>query len=205
MKAIAALFFAAMLAAGYSDVLGQAPPGAGDKMLEDRNIKGRSVELERIKKDAAKPDAKNQPQLPAVKFQEIKEDFERIQLAQDNVVTLYTRAKVIDFAKISENAGQINKRGLRLKENLFPPAAKKDGKKSKVAKEAEEIAPPRDMKMLIVDLDNALAAFTGNPMFTNPQVVNADSNAKAQTDLEKVIRLSSVLQQEADKASKQKN
>lgn len=205
MKAIAILFFAAMLGAGYSNVFGQAPPGAGDRSLEDRNIKGRSVELERIKKEAAKADPNNQPQVPALKFQEIKEDFEQIQLSQNNIITAYTKVQVINFAKISENAQEINKRGIRLKDNLFPAVGSKDDKKSKDKKKPEDISMPQDVKTLIIDLDNTLAAFTGNPMFTNPQVVNADSNARAEAELAKIIKLSGALQQEADKASKQKN
>ena len=206
MKTTAILFFSLILAAGHSNVFGQIPPpGAGDKSLEDRNIKGRSLELERIRRDASKPDSKNQPQVPAAKFQEIKEDFEQIQLSQTNIITAYTKVQVIDFAKISENAQEINKRGIRLKANLFPTVGSKDDKKPKDKKKPEEVSMSQDVKTLIIDLDNTLAAFTGNPMFTNPQVVNADSNTKALAELTKLIKLSSSLQQEANKASQQKN
>src|SRR5687767_3228234 len=93
-----------------------APPaGAGDKNLEDRNIKNRSIELERIKRDANKPEKGGQQpeKMPEAKFREIKEDFERIQLSQSDIITAYTKAKEIDFAKISSSADEINRRGTR--------------------------------------------------------------------------------------------
>jgi hypothetical protein len=39
-------------------------------------------------------------------------------------------------------------------------------------------------------------------MFTNPQVVNPDNNAKAHSDLQRLIKLSAAMQQEADKLKK---
>ena len=61
----------------------EAPAGASDAGPADRNIKTRSAELERVKREADKPDAKAQgPAIAAAKFQQIKEDFEALQLRQ---------------------------------------------------------------------------------------------------------------------------
>ena len=199
---------ALFLLVSFSNVSAQRepPPGAGDKNLADRNIKGRSVELERIKREADKPDRKHQEpeKIPEAKFREIKEDFEQIQISQSDIVAAYTKSGVIDFAKISASAEEISKRGLRLKANLFPVVNnKKDDERSRNNKKDVELRPlTQDVKTLIVEMDNTLAAFTGNSIFTNPQVVTPDSNAKAQADLEKLIKLSAALKQEADRAVK---
>lgn len=191
------------------------PPGSSDKNLDDRNVKDRSMELERVKKDAAKADKNKQQseQVSELKFSEIKEDFEKLQMLQNDIIAAYTKSKQIDYAKISNNADGMSKSGTRLKANLFAMVTeeKKDSKKSKEKKKEsnlkEEIktveqALPTDVKTLIVELDNTLAAFVGNPMFTNPQVVNSADNLKAKTDLERLIKLSAALNQEAGKMSK---
>jgi hypothetical protein len=194
-----------VLAIGCSGVYAQAgiaPPGASDKNLENRDIKGRSVELERIRRDADKANQNAQPQqIPKEKFEEIKQDFENIQRLQSEIINAYTMSKQINYAKISDDAGQMNKSSLRLESNLFPVVDKKDKKKSK-EKTVAELPLPQDIKGLIVELDNTLAAFVGNAMFTNPQVVNSADHAKAQADIEKIIRLSAALNQEAEKATK---
>lgn len=211
MKNIIVLVIALVAAGGCLSAPGQVPPpGASDKSLEDRNIKNRSIELERIKRDANKPETGNQEQagkMPAAKFQEIKEDFEQIQLLQSEIITAYTKGKEIDFGKISARAEQINKRGIRLRENLFPPVGENEiSKKTKSGIKNVELPPlPQDVKMLIVEMDNTLAAFTANPIFTNPQVVNPDNNVKAKSDLERLIRLSGALKEAAETASKQKD
>jgi hypothetical protein len=199
------LGLSSVLAIGCSGIYAQvgiAPPGSSDKNLEDRDIKGRSVELERIRRDAGKPDQNAQPQqIPKEKFEEIKQDFENIQRLQNEIITAYTMSKQINYAKISSDAGEINKSSVRLGSNLFPIIDKKDKKKSKENTVADSPIP-QDIKGIIVELDNTLAAFVGNAMFTNPQVVNSADHAKAQADIEKIIRLSAALNQEAEKATK---
>lgn len=205
------IFLCALSASVYGQLM---PPGASDKNLDDRNVKDRSIELDKVKRDAEKSDKNNQQpdQVAELKFKEIKEDFEKIQMMQDAIITGYTKSKQIDYAKISGNAGEINKSGMRLKANLFavaeePKTSKKPKEKKKESNLAEETKVveqplPTDVKTLIVEMDNTLAAFVGNPMFTNPQVVNPAENARAKADLERLIKLSATLNQEADKMSK---
>lgn len=180
-----------------------APPGAGDKTVGDRNIKDRQIELDRVEREAHKSQGKNQPQpepMSAEKFAEVKEDFENLQRQQADIVTAYTNGDKMDRAKISSAASAMNKSGTRLRSNLFTTEedAKKKKKKSKDDEKTVEPAGPQDLKELIVELDNAVGAFVGAPMFTNPQVVNAEANAKTRADLDKVIKLSAELKAAAD-------
>ena len=201
MKSIAMLISVCFFLAAGSIVLCQspAPPGAGDKNLGDRNIKERSIELERVSRDTKKAPAASKEDRE-LQFREIKEDFERIQHSQSEIVARYTKAKTVDYEKISENAEKIQVGGKRLMGNLFPPTEQKKGDK-KVEKLGAPM--PTDVKMLIVDLDNAIGAFTANPMFTNPQVVNVEDNKKAKAELEKIIAVSFALKKESDKLRKQ--
>src|SRR2546423_1152489 len=62
------------------------PPGASDKSLSGDvmpGVKGRSNELERVKRDTEKPEKKNNAEET---FPQIKEDFEQIQLVNSNVL-----------------------------------------------------------------------------------------------------------------------
>lgn len=183
----------------------EAPPGASDKGAMDRGSKDRSIELERIKRDANKPDAKGAsaavPAAPA-KFEEIKEDFEGLQRRQDEILQAYKVGKQVDLDKIASASEQMNRHAIRLEANLFPPAEEKKGKK-KPKKDESAAAPavtlPPNLKALIVEQDNTLAAFVSNPMFTNPQAVNAADNAKAHAELKKLILLTAALKSEAEK------
>ena len=201
MKPITILIGVCFFLAAGSLVSGQsqAPPGAGDKNLSDRNIKDRSIELERVSRDAKKatPLSKQDQER---QFLEIKEDFERIQRSQSEIVDGYTKAKTVDYGKISENAEKIHAGGKRLMVNLFPPTEQKKGDK-KVEKLDAPV--PTDVKLLIVDLDNAIGAFSSNPMFTNPQVVVVEDNKKAKAELEKIIAVSAALKKESDKLKNQ--
>jgi len=182
-----------------------APAGGSDKNLSDRGVKDRSIELERIKREANKPDARNQQPVPApiAKFEEIKEDFEGLQRRQDEILKAYQQGKQIDLAKIAEISALMNKNAIRLEANLFPAVELKKGKKKSKEQEVTEAASPtplpQDTKSLIVEQDNSLASFVSNPMFVNPQVANVNDNAKAHTDLKKLILLTAALKIEAEK------
>ena len=215
MKKIFILTIIIFGAAVFSNVVAQVvPPGSSDKNLDDRNIKDRSIELDKIKRDADRDNRSSLSSDPAtkLKFTEIKEDFEKIQMLQNGIVEAYTKSKQINYSKISANAGDISKSGMRLKGNLFA-AVVEDKKASKKSKKKDSVQTtstedktekplPTDVKSLIVELDNTIVAFTGSPMFTNPKVVSAADNIKAQADLARLIKLSDTLSLEADKTSK---
>ncbi len=188
----------ATVAYGQSDRI--MPAGGGDKNLGGDDIRTRSVEMERIKRDAEAGAAGTANNTPALRFQQIKEDFEKIQFLQDQIITYYTKTKVIDYAKISSNAGEVTKGSTRLKANLFPvtPDEKKNAKKPKIAAAAAD-PTPNDVKTLIVDMDNTLAAFVGNPIFANPKGSSATDNAKARKDLVLLISLSAALKYSAER------
>jgi hypothetical protein len=174
------------------------PAGGSDKNLRDSgtDLKGRSNEIERIVRDAKKPesrarDAKKPETPPVPNFAEIKEDFERIQIINSDL--FQARASKREYGHISESAAEIEKRAIRLQCNLFPP------KSTKPSKENEPVTEDQELKSLLTQLDNLIGSFTQNPMFQNPKVVNPEDSPNAQKDLDAVIKVSARIRNEADR------
>jgi len=173
------------------------PAGGSDKNLRDSSsdLKGRSNEIERIGRDAKKPNSRvadaKPASPPAPNFAEIKEDFERIQIINSDL--FQASASQPDYERISESAAEIHKRAMRLNSNLFPP------KSTKQPKENEPGTEDQDLKSLLTFLDNSIGNFTQNPMFQSSKVVNPQDDTNAQKELDDVIKLSARIRNEADR------
>ena len=188
------------------------PTVSGDKDLRDTNVKSRSVDLERVERDARKneksganPSATKTEDKLAAKYEEIKTDFEQMQMSQDVVIKTYQGTGKIDYGQIGKSALEINKSATRLNSNLFPAAetldAGKEEKKEvkKEVKKEKETKPAKSVRDLIVDLDNAIGSFATSPMFQNLRIVDPAVSAKAKLGLEKIVELSAQLNTEARK------
>ena len=208
LSAICALIFSA---AAVSTISAQsvAPPGSGDKNLGDNNVKTRSIELERVDREAHKPTdspanantaATAAEDRLAVKYGEIKTDYEQMQMSLDATIKAYGSGSDADFAQIGKSALEINGNALRLNANLFPvaPPVATVGEKT-VPKVEKAVKPAKSIREVIVELDNSIGAFTTSPMFQNLRVVDAEVSGKAKTELEKIIELSATLNAEAQK------
>jgi hypothetical protein len=183
-------------AALWSPTLAQQPgppPGAGDRTLRDElpGVKGRSNEIERVKRDAEKPEKK-----PEETFPQIKEDFERIQLVNSNVLQAPAPGSAPDYGRMAEAAAEIKQRAARLKTHLF------GAEPGKQPKEKEDKSQP-ELKSLLSALDAAISAFVNSPIFQNTKVVNPEDSAKAKRDLEDVIKLSGKIGKEAARLKKE--
>lgn len=170
------------------------PPGAGDKNMrnESDELKMRSHEIERIRRDANKP---KDVSTPTPSFPLIKEDFERIQIINSDVIQVDTTKAALDGNVLSAAAAEMKKRAARLKSNLFPAASKEQSK-------MKGPAEPQDMKSLLTALDDAISNFVHSPIFQNTGVVNPQDSEKAEIELEKIIKLSTRLGKEAGEMKK---
>lgn len=186
-----------LAAAFFSNISAQTPPPVtGDKDLRDDNIRMRSTDLERTKRDAEKIGKAPAEKTVKMNFEEIKKDFEQIQNLQTSIVNVYTTGEKIDYAKISEHSENMLKSAVRLNSNLFPPKTDKN-KKEKVNTQTD--TKPKGIKELIVDLDNAIGNFVASPMFQNLSVVDPAVSEKTRADLEQIIKLSDALFHESKK------
>lgn len=109
------------------------PTGGSDKNLRDSasDVKGRSNEMERVKRDIEKTE-KETATGAAPGFSQIKEDFERIQIVNSDTLQV-NAAGPPAYGSIAEAAAEIEKRALRLKTNLFPTKSESNQKRSRQA------------------------------------------------------------------------
>lgn len=198
------MFFAAILvivSIPYSAAVAQdpgPPAGGADRNLRDSasDLKGRSNEMERVSRDAKKPDSRRSENPSAPNFEQIKEDFERIQIINGNVLQAPVPSGGHNYERISESASELNNRAIRLRSNLFPP------KPSKESKEKPPQAEDQDLKSLLTSLDESIYRFTHSPIFQNIKVVTPEDSATAQKDLDAVIKASASIRNEADRRKK---
>jgi hypothetical protein len=187
-----------------------APPGAGDRSLQDRDVKGRAVELERISRDADKNKSKKkdkdkdkiatepQPEERSeieLKYPEIKEDFEQMQMSYDAIIKAYRPDATTDYKKIVDSSAEIKKRSERLKTNLFAKTAAETTESPKEEKENKDAE--KSLRDLIVALDSSVGNFTASPIFQNLRAPDPAEAAKAQAELENIMKVSDLIGKKA--------
>jgi len=128
----------------------------------------------------------------------IKEDFTRIQVVNNEMMRKIFDGEVLDYKHISESIGEIRKRAMRLKENLMLPETEV------IDKNMRALAPnqPALLKDSLLTLDNMIMAFVRNPLFQQPNVVDAKLSARAGDELKTIIEFSGGIRKEAEKLSK---
>ena len=199
MKKIILLAF--LIIASSVCLFGQVtPPAVPDNAnIYDNNIKMRSVEMERVKREQTQAEAKTFAPINSkieAKFPEIKEDFEGIQVSQSAIIAAYTTGEKIDYAAIAAAADAINKKAKRLDSNLFPEATTQKLKNESL-KEKEE--KPKALKDLIVELDDTIGSFVSSKIFANLKVIEPDVAIRTRADLLKIQDLSEKLVEESKK------
>lgn len=183
----------ALLAAAFVSPAAAQTGAIGDKnMKESDTIRARSAELERVRREATKPDRKAEPTREE-KFPQIKEDFERIQIVNGDVL----QSARTDYARMAEAAEEVHRRAARLGANLFPP-----GPEKKPKAEIVEETDGRDLKALLAALDKAVDRFVHSPIFQNIKVVNPQDSAKAKEELDEIVKLSARVEKEAARLKK---
>ena len=187
LSSISRWLFLVIVIASSSSVQAQRSPTVSpkDKSIED---KFRSDEIERVRRSAATRNDR-----PTARFPQIKEDFERIQLINSDVLQASPFDKGLDYRSISKAAAEIKKRATRLKLNLFPSDSKERDRKIE-----EQAKAPQDLRSLLTELDKAISSFVHNPIFENTRVVDPEDSLRAERDLEKIISLSTKTKKKAE-------
>jgi hypothetical protein len=195
------ILLAGLVIASSVCLFGQVtPPAVPDNAnIYDNNIKMRSIDMERVKRDEQREEAAKFAPVNSkieAKFPEIKEDFESLQTSQSAVVTAYTTGSKPDYAAIEAAAEEINKKAKRLDANLFPDATSQEVKSEDSKKKEEK---PKTVRDLIVELDDAIGSFVSSKIFVNLKVIEPEVAIKTRTDLLKIQTLSQKLAEEAKK------
>lgn len=190
------LIFILIISAGWTMAQSVPPPPTpiAESDLRDNTIKMRSVELERLKRDAHKISPREPAPNKEIRFSKIKKDFEEIQKLQDSIVNAYTAEKNINYLKISRSAADIRKHSVRLDENLFESSMD-----NATENKHQEKIEGKSVRDLIVELDNSIGEFVINPIFKSNKLVGSNDLQEAQIDLSRIIKLSNLLSLEAEK------
>jgi hypothetical protein len=146
------------------------------------------------------------PQQLAAAIEQTRNDFKRIQLVRNDLVDLLVSKRPFDYKQLAGQAEEINKRAHRLKSFLMKPQP--EAEKSAGEKKADDAAAPvydeAALRGALVKLCNTIHSFTGNPMFKNPEVVEAQQPAKAGGELLNIISLSEHVKLNAARMAKAK-
>lgn len=156
-------------------------------MRDVNSIRMRSLELERVKREANKLRPAETSEEADIRFARIKDDFEGIQKLESVIVKTYTTGKTIDYEKIQRSAAEINKRAIRLGINFFKSSPSNDSDTL-----SQELAR-KGVRALIIEFDKKLGEFVGSPLFRDHTVADAAETAKAETNLKILVGLSDAL------------
>ncbi|HEX7955434.1 MAG TPA: hypothetical protein VF508_00685 [Pyrinomonadaceae bacterium] len=199
----AALFV--LLAASAAAAQAPAGSGAPGRVNPKDSTQGQASREARLRSAElpAAAEQVNQQHLAAA-IEQTKNDFKRIQVVRNDLVDVLVSKQPFDYERLAGQAEEINRRAQRLKSFLMKPAA--EVQKAEEEKK-EEAAPPAvydeaAMRSALVKLCNTIHSFTGNPMFKNPDIVDAAQPAKAGGELLAIIELSESVRRNAERMSK---
>ena len=116
---------------------------------------------------------------------QIKEDFLRIQIIDNDLKAQAARPDSIDLKLVARSASEINRRAARLKDNLSLPEVST----ASDLQNAGVDAGPVQLRSLLSSLSNSINEFVENPIFESAKVNDASLSAKARHDLQQIIEL----------------
>ena len=180
-----------------SSVLAQQPtPGTSvpDVRLEERERQNREMQLRNAGGLGAAVTGVNQQRLRA-SIDQVKQDFKRIQIIRNEMIDYLLANKPLDYKRVAEQSGEINKRTVRLKEFLMQPIPDEKGKEQKNQAELNN----DEIKGALVKLCNLIFSFTENPILKTPGTVDVQQSARAGRDLLSIIEISGAIKKTAER------
>lgn len=178
-------------------VLAQAPaPGtnAPDIRLEEQDRQSREMQLRNAGGMGSVVTELNQQRINA-SIDQLKQDFRRIQIIRNEMIDYLLANKPLDYKRVAEQTGEINKRTLRLKTFLMQPTPDEKEKEQKNQAELNN----EEIKGALVKLCNLIFSFTENPILKNPGTVDVQQSARAGRDLLGIVEISSTIKKSAEK------
>lgn len=175
------------------------PPGSSRDSpgTQAPSIRERQLIMDEMEKEAGKAPP---PKGVELALAEIAEDFRRLQLVNNSMMSAVAEAPAPDYKLIAEATGEIRRRAERLRANLKLPAANEGEAGGRPAPEAAETAA--QVKEALFALDRSIMDFVDSPLFRNPNVVDAGAAARASRDLADVIERSRRVGKDAERLAK---
>ena len=122
-------------------------------------------------------------------FAQIREDFTRLQLINNEMMQTVFVKRSVDLKLIAATSAEINKRAARLSETLVLPRLDNKAQNEKLTDPGNDSG----LQAALLSLDRCIMSFIDNPLFKQPNVVDAQLALKARRDLDLIIRLSKQL------------
>lgn len=175
--------------ASYTLAAGQARPRtAADQMvIIMRESRARADEqYERAMSLRMAGQVQRQPRRaePKLALAQIREDFVRIQVVNNDLADAVSRRGPLDLKFIAKSASDIRKRAGRLKDNLVLP----EHESAFVVPEARGSAEAQ-LKSSLVTLGELIQEFVTNPLFEKANLVDIHLAMKARRDLDDIIEV----------------
>lgn len=184
------LLLSALACASAAHVYAQATRAERDMEARENRLRGIG-KVKRIENDIAPP---------RVTLGQVKEDYEGLQAANNELLKMLSRGKRLDYKLVEDSASEIKKRAGHLKSYMLvlQMVRENEGRRKTVAEiETEEI------KDSILLLDAMIARLIENPIFRNfNKVLDTDNSAKARDELDNIIDLSEEIKRSAKRAMK---
>ena len=161
----------------------------------NKTIEARQKALQNLENSKEPPPQAMEPRLL---YEQLKQDFEQLQIINNNLSTVVDARSALDYEQIGKDVAEINKRAARFKANFALP---EPGKGEKTKKEQEEFSP-EGFKLALKALGTLVKSFVNNPVFQQLNVIDVESSRRASRDLEGIIRLSGQLHKRAEVLNK---
>jgi hypothetical protein len=178
----------------------QTGPSAADqeraRAKSERDLAAREWQLRNIGK-VKRVDVDIAPaQVPLGK---VKEDYEGIQEANNNLLSMLSARKEIDYKLVGDAANDIRKRAGRLRSYLITLELVPDKERKRNLSEMELA----EMKPALLTLDASIVSLIRSPVFKEfGKVVDLESSTKALNDLDNIIDLSERIKRSVDRSLK---
>jgi len=177
-------------------------PGAGGGTSRRDSIYAREADLQgrelRLRLLSEPEKTKTAQTVDERKFivSQIFEDFERLQIANRDIMQASSNLNAQSCKRISTLADEMTKRAKRLKTNLGIPDPDQE------KKDHEENAPAMDVvqfKASLQTLDGSVKSFVNSPLFKDPRVTTVGQLHDLRKDITNIIELSRTVKKAAGK------
>jgi hypothetical protein len=138
------------------------------------------------------------PPAPRLALAQIREDFVRIQVLNNDLARAVSRGDALDLKFVSKSAAEIRKLATRLRDNLALPEPAGAGGRP----EAKAAPPPAQLAAALSALDGLIMKFVDGVASGGVYRLDARSSAKARHELEAIIELSAQVKKASDRSGK---
>jgi hypothetical protein len=151
----------------------------------------REMQLSNMGANAAPRDTRKRS--PAM-MDQISQDFERILTLHNEMVRTITAKRTLSSQFISDAAGEIRKRSVRLQSSLQLPKPE-SGSRPELRVDVKGM----EMNDALILLCRSIERFVTNPIIDKPGTVDAAQLEKARGDLQSMVEISEAIRKEVEK------